>query len=167
MQNEKSKAFVLTRILNAPRELVFKTLTEAEHLAKWWGPKGFQITVHTLEVKPGGKFHYSIQSEEGHTMYGIFVYQEIISPEKIVFVNSFSDENGNITRAPFNANWPLEVMNTWILTEENGKTIMNLSGAPYNATAEECKVFEDMFPQMEQGFGGTMEQLTNYLATLQ
>jgi uncharacterized protein YndB with AHSA1/START domain len=170
MGNEKTisneNEFTITRIFNAPRELVFKVFTQAEHLAHWWGPKGFQIEVHRLELRPGGKFHYSMQMPDGNRMWGIFVYHEIKPPEKIVFVNSFSDEHENVTRAPFNQNWPLEVMNTWTLIEEGGKTITTLRGVPYNATDEEKKIFIDMFPSLEQGFGGTFDQLTEYLSTL-
>ena len=160
-----TKELIITRTFDAPKELVFKALTEKEHLSHWWGPKGFQLNVHKLEVKPGGIFHYSIESE-GMKMYGIFVYKEIQSPDKIVFINSFADEKGNITRAPFSETWPLEIMNVWTLSEENGKTTLTLRGGPYNATAEEQSTFENMFASMNEGFGGTFDQLDAYLAEL-
>ena len=54
--------FVITRVFDAPREVVFKAWTEAERLAKWWGPKDWEITVHKTDLRPGGVFHYVIPS---------------------------------------------------------------------------------------------------------
>ncbi|MFC5529539.1 SRPBCC domain-containing protein [Cohnella yongneupensis] len=58
----EGKELVITRVLNAPRELVFKAWSEAEHLKRWWGPKGFEINVAQLDFRPGGFFHYNMQS---------------------------------------------------------------------------------------------------------
>lgn len=161
-----TKDLVITRELNAPRELVFKVWTSAEHLAKWWGPKGFAMGVSKLDFRPGGMFHYSMKSPEGFVMWGRFDYDEIEQPEKIVFTSAFSDEEGNITRAPFSATWPLTVLNKLILKEEGGKTLLTLSGYPVNATDEECNMFENMHASMQQGFGGTFDQLEAYLAEI-
>lgn len=161
---EDGSEMVITRSFEAPRELVFKVWTEAEHLAQWWGPKGMSLRVSTLDLRPGGIFHYSMQSPEGHIMWGKFVYREIVAPEKIVFTNSFSDEEGNTIRAPFSESWPLEVLNTLTLTENEGKTTLTLRGGPLHATEEERKAYQAMFESMKQGFGGTFDQLEEYLA---
>ena len=162
----EQKQLIITRTLIAPRELVFKVWTEAEHLAHWWGPKGFTLVVSNLDFRPGGLFHYCMKSPDGFVMWGRFDYREIIAPEKIVFTNSFSDEAGNITRAPFSAVWPLKILNTLVLTEQDGKTLLTLSGYPTDATEEEYAAFEGMHANMQQGFAGTFEQLEAYLATL-
>jgi len=160
-----SRELVITRVFNAPREVVFKMWTEARHLEKWWGPKGFSIIVKKFDLQPGGIFHYCMGGE-GFEMWGKFTYLEIVEPEKLVFVSSFSDKDCNTTRAPFSATWPLEVMNTLTLTEEAGKTTLTLRGGSYNATDGERKTFEDMFESMNQGFAGTFEQLDEYLASV-
>lgn len=167
MENKSDLApvLVITRIFNAPRELVFKMWTEAAHLVKWWGPKGFNIEVSKLNVEPGGEFLYCMKGE-GFEMWGKFAYIAVEPPKKMVFINSFSDKDGNITRAPFSATWPLEVMNTLTLTEENGKTTLVLKGGPHNATDEERKTFEEGIGSMNQGFGGTFDQLDEYLTTV-
>ncbi len=159
-QNE----LVITRELKAPRELVFKVWSDAKHLAKWWGPKGFEMGVTILDFRPGGTFHYSMKAPEGFVMWGRFDYREIVVPEKIVFTNSFSDEDGNITRAPFSATFPLKVLNTVTFTDEGNKTTLTIKGYPENATDEECSTFEGMYANMQQGFGGTFDQLEAYLA---
>src|SRR4051812_48533388 len=158
-------ALVITREIDAPRELVYAAWTEAEHLAHWWGPKGFTWVSATLEFRPGGQFHYQMRSPDGRDMWGKFVYHEIDPPERIVFLNSFSDEAGNTVRAPFSANWPLEVHNTITFEERNGKPLVTLRGEPYQATDDERETFKSMHPSMQQGFGATFEQLDAYLAS--
>jgi uncharacterized protein YndB with AHSA1/START domain len=170
MENENKSAapqkeFTVSRVFNAPRDLVFKAQTEPDRFAQWWGPKGFNMLVAKLDLRPGGLFHYSMKSPEGHVMWGRFVYREIVAPERIVFVNSFSDEKGGVARAPFAPDWPLEVQNTMTLTESAGKTTLTLKGFPVNATAEEVRRYNSFHEQMTQGFGGTLDQLESYLAT--
>ncbi len=86
-----------------------------------------------------------------------------MKPEKIVLIQSFSDENGGVTRAPMNATWPLETLATTTLTEKDGRTTLKLEWVPINATEEEIRTFEAAFEGMTMGWSGTMEQLTDYL----
>ena len=65
------------------------------------------------------------------------------------------------------ATWPLEVLNTTTLIEENGKTTLTMHGVPINATEEERKTFQEGRGSMQQGFKGTLDQLDTYLATMQ
>jgi len=159
--------FTITRVFDAPRDLVFQAWSDPEALARWWGPKGMALQVRHLDFRPGGLFHYAMEAPSGHTMWGRFIYQEIAVPDRIVFINSFSDEAGGIARAPFSETWPLEILNTLLLTEQDGKTTLTLQGGPINATQDEQKTFEGHFKSMEQGFSGTMDQLAEYLAKAQ
>ena len=157
---------VITREFDAPRDLVFKAWTEAERLAHWWGPKGFTWVSATLDLTPGGVFHYHMRSPGGDDMWGKFVYHEIDAPERLVFTNSFSDEAANTVRAPFNPNWPLEVMNTVTFAESGAKTLVTLRGVPYNANDAEREAFGNFHASMRAGFGGSMDQLDAYLRTV-
>lgn len=160
--------FVITRVFDAPRDLVWKAWSDPQALAQWWGPKGCTIRVIKHEFRLGGVFHYAMAYQPGHEMYGRFVYREIAAPGRLVFINSFSDAEGGITRAPFpqlGDKWPLEVLNTMTLTEKDGKTTLTLRGGPVNATEEERATFVGMFDSMQQGFGGTFDQLAEYLAS--
>jgi uncharacterized protein YndB with AHSA1/START domain len=163
---QKRNELVITRVFDAPRKLVFKAWSEAERLAQWWGPKGFGLEVKKLEFHPGGVFHYCMRMAEGAEMWGLFVYREILAPEHIVFVSSFSDKDCNITRAPFSQTWPLEVLNNLTLTEADGKTTLTLRGGPINASDQEYDAFESMFGSMQNGFNETFDQLEKYLANL-
>ena len=159
------QAFVVTRVFNAPRELVFKAWTEPGRLRHWWGPNGFTMRVAKLDLRPGGVFHYGMRAPNGQDMWGKFVYREIVPPERLAFVVSFSDENGNTVRAPFSATWPLEVLSTVTLTERDGKTTLTMQGVPVNATEIERKTFADGDTGMQQGWAGTLDQLAAHLAT--
>jgi uncharacterized protein YndB with AHSA1/START domain len=158
------ETFRISRSFDAPRELVFKAWTEADRLVQWWGPKGMTVDVHQLDLRAGGTFFYSMQTPDGKSMWGKFVYREIVAPERIVFVVSFTDEKGNPIRHPMSATWPLEVLSTLTLTEEDGKTVLKMEGVPINATEEERKTFEDGHAGMQHGWSGTMEELAAFLA---
>jgi uncharacterized protein YndB with AHSA1/START domain len=160
------KGVFLTREFNAPRELVYKVWTEPDHFGNWWGPQGFTLEVVKMEVRPGGMFFGCQKSPDGqHVMWGKFVYQEVQPPEKLIWVQSFSDENGNTIRAPFNPQWPLEILNILTLEEVEGKTILTLQGGPLNASDEEQAAYDAMAPMAAQGMEGTFEQLANYLSS--
>jgi uncharacterized protein YndB with AHSA1/START domain len=118
-----------------------------------------------LNLRLGHMFHYGMKTPAGHEMWGKFVYRQIDPPKKLVFVVSFSDAQGGTTRHPMSATWPLEVLNTTTLEEENGKTKMTLHGIPINATTEERKTFKEGHGSMQQGFKGTLDQLESYLAS--
>lgn len=161
-----AKEFTISRAFNAPRDLVWKAWSEPERLAQWWGPKGCGLEVKTLDFRPGGIFHYSMKLPTDQTWWGRFTYREIEKPGRIVFVSSFSNEAGGVARAPFSSTWPLEVLNNLTLTEQDGKTTVALRGGPLNPTPEEREMFEGMSDSMKQGFGGTFDQLDDYLAGL-
>jgi uncharacterized protein YndB with AHSA1/START domain len=157
--------FTISRTFKAPRKAVWKAYSQIEALSKWWGPKGFEWLSGTLDFRPGGLFHYGMRAPAGQEMWGKFVYREIEQPERMVFVTSFSDRDGNTTRAPFAEDWPLEVLNAMTLVEHDGVTTVTLRGSPLNATEAEKKRFEAMKPSMNQGFAGTFDQLEQYLAS--
>jgi uncharacterized protein YndB with AHSA1/START domain len=159
------KEFTITRTFNAPCSLVFKAWINAEGLACWWGPKGFTLNVKKLDLSPGGMFLYSMTPPKGDPIWGRFIYREIKSPERLVFINSFSDEEGNITRNPWIGTWPLEIHNTVIFTEQNGKTSLTIKAYPINANEEECRIFEENISSMQNGFAGTFEKLDEYIAS--
>ncbi len=161
---EKRKKFVITRRFDAPRELVWKAWTNPENLEHWWGPEGFKIRVSKFDLKPDGIFHYYMQDTDGQAMWGKFVFREIDAPERLVFVNSFADEEGNIIRPPFEQNWPKQILHKLTLTEQDSKTLLTLHTSPINATEEEHKTFVDNFDSMNQGFGGTFDKLEAHLA---
>jgi uncharacterized protein YndB with AHSA1/START domain len=156
--------FIVIRTFDAPRELVFKAWTEPDRLASWFGPKGFAMLSSTLDLKPGGVYHYGMKSPDGQVMWGRWVFREIVAPERLTFVASFSDEAGGVTRHPFATDWPLEVLSTLTLTEHLGRTTLAMRGIPIDATESERAAFEGGRESMQKGWKGTLDQLDEYLA---
>ena len=160
------KEFAISRVFDAPREAVFAAWTEEEHIKKWLGPSGFTIPVARINLVPGGIFHYCMRAPNGVEMWGKWVFQEIVPPERIVLVNTFSNKYGNLTRHPYVPDWPLEVLTTTTLTETDGRTTVHLAWSPINASTTELKTFDSMHEAMKQGWNGTFDQLAAYLATI-
>jgi uncharacterized protein YndB with AHSA1/START domain len=154
--------FVITRVFDAPRELVWQAWTDPKHMS-WWGPKGVTITIRKLEFRPGGLFHYCMHTPDGHDMWGKWVIREIVPPERLVFINSFSDEAGNFTHHPMSPTWPLQVLSILTLAEQGGKTLLTIRWRPEAATAEERKTFAAGHVSMQQGWSGTLDKLSEYL----
>lgn len=163
----QAETFKLERTFNAPRELVYKAWTDAEHLAQWWGPKDFKLRVKDLDTVPGGIFHYAITSPDGMDIWARFVYRELIEPERIVFVSSFTDADGNAGHnPPWMPDWPTELLNTITLTEVDGKTKLTLTATPLNATDKQNNAFAKTIPSLHVGYKGTFDKLDDLLAGL-
>ncbi|MCX7312230.1 MAG: SRPBCC domain-containing protein [Alphaproteobacteria bacterium] len=161
----KPADFVISRVLDAPRGLVWKCFTEPEHMQQWWGPKGVTIVGSKMDFRVGGMHHYGMKGPDGSVMWGRQVYREIVPPEKIVFLNSFADEKGGLARHPMAPTWPLEMLSVFTFEEQaDGKTKFTIRWSPYNATAEETATFDGGHASMTQGWSGTLEQLEAYLA---
>lgn len=99
---EKETVLVLERVFDAPRELVFKMFKDAEHLKHWWGPRGWELPVSRVDFRPGGVWHYCMKCVDknqgefyGMESWGKQIYQAIVEPEKIVYIDYFSDAEGN------------------------------------------------------------------------
>lgn len=113
----KEAEVTITRIFDAPRELVFKAWTDPKHLAKWFGPKGFTNPVCEADARVGGTWHIVMRSPDGteHPCGG--VYREVVRPERLVFTNIATDKDGN----PI-----LDGLTTVIFEEHAGKTKLTL-----------------------------------------
>src|SRR5574341_357191 len=119
---EKSgtRTLVITRIFDAPRELVWKAWTESEHLMRWWGPKHFTAPVWRLDLRVGGSYLYCMRSPEGQDYCGTGIFQEIVPPERLVYTDSFADEQGRVVPAShygLGANFPRELHVTMTLED--------------------------------------------------
>ena len=159
-----AEIFKIERTFDAPRDLVWAACTEAQHLGSWFGPPGTTVKVKTLDLTPGGLFHYGMEMPGGIVMWGKWVFREIEAPSKISYVVSFCTETGEPVRHPMAPLWPLEVLAVQTFTEQGGRTLMQSQSWPINATAEERAVFTAGHASMQMGFTGAYAQLDAYLA---
>jgi uncharacterized protein YndB with AHSA1/START domain len=155
---------VITRIFDAPRELLFKAWTEPDRLQQWWMPKGFSMLACPIELRPGGVFHQGMRSPDGRDMWGKWVFREVVVPLRLVFVVSFSDEKGGVTRHPFEPDWPLETLTTLTFSDHDGRTTFTMRWSPINASDAEQKAFGAAYESMQKGWTETLDKLGEHLA---
>lgn len=159
-----AKPFVISREFAASRDLMWQAWTEREHFARWFGPKGIKVTLAQFDLRPGGMNHYSMTTPDGRVMWGRAVYREIVSPTKLMWINSFSDQAGGITPHPFSKDpWPLQLLTTVTFAEQAGKTTVTIHWVPFDATDAERATFEAGRDSMKMGWTGTLDQLATYL----
>ncbi|MGH2452880.1 MAG: SRPBCC family protein [bacterium] len=123
---------VITRVFDAPRELVWKAWTEPERFKRWWGPKDFTAPFCTIDLRVSGTYLYSMRSPEGQEYWSTGVYREIIPMERLVYTDSFADEKGNVVPAThygLNAGYPSEFLVTVTFEDDDGRTKMTLRHA--------------------------------------
>ncbi len=138
---------IMTRLLNAPRELVWDVFTNPKHLANWWGPFGFTITTHSMELKVGSQWLLTMHGPDGTDYPNNIVYEEIVKPGRIIFRHVNDDykipvlhrttitftEEGTKTRLFFKMTFP----NLESLNEVNAEYGAVEGGKQTNARLEE------------------------------
>lgn len=158
-----SAEYIITRQFKQPLEKVWQAWTNAEQLSQWWGPKGCKLDIHRLEFRAGGFFHYAMNFDGAPAMWGRFNYRDIQPMKSIAWLNSFSNERCGIARAPFSEVCPLEILNSVSFSEKGGVTSVTLKATPFGELDAERQYFIDIKPSMEQGYGGTFDQLADWL----
>lgn len=147
----------ITRLFNAPRSLVFRAWTKAEHLRRWWAPKDFTTPYCEADFRVGGAFRYCMRSPEGQDFWGKGVYKEIIEPEKIVLADTFTDEQGNPVPPSYYgmaSDSPAESLITVTFEEQEGKTKLVLNFTSMTTSEKEMEGadqgWNDMFDRLEE-----------------
>lgn len=90
---EANRELINTRFFKAPRELVFEAWTKPEHVAHWFGPNGFTLTTHQMDVRPGGMWQYIMHGPDGTDYDNRVVYEEISRPERLVYLHGHDKDN--------------------------------------------------------------------------
>jgi len=142
------RVLTITRIFDAPRSLVFKAWTDSDHIARWWGPRGFKSDVIKNDLRPGGSYRIHMLGPDGdHWSQG--VYREVVPPERLVMVGSWADAQGNPTRP--------ETTLTLLFEDLGGKTKLTLHNAVFESvTARDLH---------NGGWTSALDCLAEYLAT--
>jgi uncharacterized protein YndB with AHSA1/START domain len=120
----KGRELVITRVFDAPRDLVWKAWTEPDRIKQWSAPKGFTIPVAEGELRPGGAWKSCMRKPDGTDLWLGGVYREIDEPKRLVFTHAWLDEHGN--PGP-------ETVVTVTLTERGGKTEMNFRQSGFDS----------------------------------
>jgi uncharacterized protein YndB with AHSA1/START domain len=149
--SSKVRELIITRILDAPRQLVFKAWTDPKHVAQWWGPQGFTNPVCELDVRPGGAIRIDMRGPDGvvYPMKGVF--RDIVEPERIVMTTTAFEDDGNPQ---------LEALITVTFVEHEGKTTLTLHAVVVRATP----AVDGALAGMEEGWNQSLDRLADLLA---
>ncbi|ULL16986.1 polyketide cyclase [Paenibacillus sp. H1-7] len=140
------REIVITRVINAPRDLVFDAWTNEEHLSKWWGPRGFTTTFEKFEMKPGGTWQFTMHGPDGVNFPNTNEIIEVVKPERIVFKHAV---------------FPHFVA-TALFEDLDGKTKLTY-GTVFEESAE---VFDKVKTYAVPGAEETMDRLEELLASM-
>ncbi len=157
--------FVLDRIFNAPRELVWRAWTDPELLPRWYGP-GAETIVHKFDLKPGGLWLGEMKwGEKSH--FSKVVFQEVEQMQKLVWLHSSSDSDWNIISSPMMPDWPRVLLTTVIFEDMGDKTNVRLIWIPFEAADAEIACFAAASVGMDKGWGKGYALMDELLTELQ
>ena len=157
--------FIVSRVFDAPRKLVYQVHVEPRHLSRWTLPPKARELGSVLDFRVGGTHHYGYTGPDGAELWGLRVFREIAPNERVVHVQSFSNRAGALSRHPLALTWPLKMLATTTFEDAGeGKTKVTVFWLPFEADESEMATFDAARAQMEQGFNGMFDGLSAYLA---
>lgn len=125
----QTRDLLLSRVFNAPREVVWQAWTQPDRLTRWFAPEPFTPAAAKVDLRPGGSFLYNMRSPEGAEFWGKGVYREVTPPERLVYLDTFADEEGNPVppeRYGLGADYPPETLVTITLADQGSRTLLTV-----------------------------------------
>ncbi len=150
-ENLTDREIVITRVFDAPRELVWSAWTDPERVARWWGPRGFTTTIHEMDVRPGGVWKQTMHGPDGTDYPSQIVFTQVVKPERIV--DSMVGGKKGQPSHQFEATWTFE--------EQGEKTRLTLR--MLFPSAEVCEQVARTYGVIEGG-NQTLDRLGEHLA---
>jgi uncharacterized protein YndB with AHSA1/START domain len=150
-EDTSTREIVITRVFDAPPELVWEAWTDPQQVARWWGPRGFTTTIHEMDVRPGGVWRQTMHGPDGNDYPCKFTFLEVLKPERIVY-SMIGGKKGDPR---------VECQATWIFEKQGDKTKLTLR--MLFASAEERDMNVKQYNAIEGG-QQTLSRLDEYLA---
>lgn len=146
-EKSKSNEITLVRVYDAPVRVVWDAWTDPEQVAQWWGPRGFTLTTHSKDLRPGGHWAYTMHGPDGTDYPNKTQYLEVETCSRLVYDHGANDDRPPLFRV------------TVVFSETKGKTTMQMTMAlPSPEAADEAKVFIK-----KAGGDATWDRLAEYL----
>ena len=147
------RSIIGTRVLDAPRELVFSVWTDPKHLAQWWGPDGFTTTTHAFDFRPGGVWRFVMHGPDGRDYQNRIIFDEIVPPERIVYRHDGGEDVE-----------PVQFAQTVTFEDfGNGQTRLIWHGT-FPSAEERARVIREY--GADKGLVQTMARLVDYVASM-
>jgi len=147
------RSIIGTRVLDAPRALVFSVWTDPKHLAQWWGPNGFTTTTHAFDFRPGGVWRFVMHGPDGRDYQNRITFDKIVPLERIVYRHDGADD---VEPVQFAATVTFEDLG-------NGQTLLTWHGA-FPSAEERARVIREY--GADKGLVETMARLDDYVVTM-
>jgi uncharacterized protein YndB with AHSA1/START domain len=144
------REIVTTRLIDAPRALVFEAWTDPEHVAHWFGPDGFVTTTHSMDVRPGGVWRFTMRGPDGKDWPNVVTYEQVVPPERLVYLHGDDTE-------------PDMFHNTVTFEDQGGKTVLTMRALFKTAAAREFVARER---GAVEGARQTVSRLEQYVRTM-
>jgi uncharacterized protein YndB with AHSA1/START domain len=119
------RELVVSRLIDAPRALVFRAWTQPEHIARWWGPQGYTTIFCDMDIRIGGRYRFGMRSPEGTEHWKVGVFRELVEPDRVVFTFAWEAPDGTLGH---------ELLTTVIFTDQDGQTLLTLRQAEFETT---------------------------------
>ena len=149
--NVADREIVITRVFDAPREMVWEAWTDPTQVVQWWGPRGFTDTIHEMDVRPGGVWRHTMHGPDGTDYPNESVFIEVVKPERIVFSHG-GGKPGDVG---------VQFQSTWTFEAQGEKTKLTLRMVFASAAARDHVV--KTYRAIEGGHQ-TLDRLGEYLA---
>ncbi|MGA8968032.1 MAG: SRPBCC family protein [Pseudolabrys sp.] len=147
------RSIIGTRLLDAPRKLVFAAWTDPKHLAQWWGPNGFTTTTHAFDFRPGGVWRFVMHGPDGRDYQNRITFDEIAPPDRIVYRHAGGDD---VEPVQFTQTVTFEDIG-------NGQTRLTWHGR-FPSAEERARVIKEY--GADKGLVETMARLVDYVASM-
>ena len=151
---EKQQTITVNRTFHLPLDTVWKAWSECDSFTKWWGPKEFTCPNCVMDFKEGGQYLNSMCGPDRKEIWSTGTYKEIIPKKKIVYTDSFADDQGNIVPASYYnmpGDWDLELLVSIEFEEVDGNTHLSMehSGLPAEISSECIHGWQSSFDKLE------------------
>lgn len=156
--------YINDRIFDAPRDLVWRTWTDPELLARWYGP-GVETIIHEFDLKPGGVWLNEMKWGEKSDRSKM-AFQEVVPQEKLVWHHASTDAEWNVASNPMMPDWPRMLLTTVTFEDQGSQTKVRLTQVPMDATEAEIKCFATAMAGMDNGWGKGFSILDEMLQEL-
>lgn len=156
--------YILDRVFDAPRDLVWRAWTDPDILHRWYGPN-IETVIHAFDLQPGGAWLNEMKMG-ANSDFSKMVFQEVSAPEKLVWHHSSTDADWNIVASPMMADWPRTLLTTVIFEDLGDKTNVRLSQVPIDPTEAEIACFASVMGGMDKGWGSGYAIIDELLAEL-
>lgn len=154
---QEKKEFRIERIFDAPIEMVWRAWTTPEMLVQWWGPNHFSSPECKIDLRPGGKYLYTMRTPEGVDTYSGGTFNEIVPMEKIVATDHFADKDGNVIKPSaygMGEDFPVESMVTTLFEKQGDKTKLTIVYADVSGIEPET------MKDMNQGWNESLDKMS-------